>query len=111
LNASIWAVPGEVSGVRFAVNRTTLNWTAPSDIGGIPGSVRYDTIRSTLRNDFNAPGVCVESNDGSDLAAIDATIPSAGSVLYYLIRAENDCGTGTIGNGTNGPRPPARACN
>jgi len=52
----------------------------------------------------------VESDDASDEQA-DATVdPAPGEVHFYLVRPENECGEGPLGNATSGPRPPAPSC-
>ena len=110
-NPTIWHVPGEVLGVLFGADKVTSSWAAPADVGGLAGSVRYDTIRSPSGLNFSSgAAVCVETDDGSDLVAGDLDLPGPGEVLHYLVRAENDCGAGSLGDGTSGPRPPGRAC-
>jgi len=76
---------------------TTLTWSAPDDLGGL--SVVYDTLSSTVPNDFVTGVVCVESNDGADTQAVDAGTPPSGVTNYYLVRAQNDCpdGLGSVG--------------
>jgi hypothetical protein len=98
LDASIWATPGEVTGLLFS-NATTLNWTAPAELGGIPASALYDVVRSTSKSDFATAAItsCVESTDGPNTTATDLVNPARGGAFYYLVRAENGCGTGPTG--------------
>jgi hypothetical protein len=78
-----------------------LFWQDPAELGGT--GVVYDTIRSTLVDDFINFATCVET-DGGDRLTSDATPPAAGSVLFYLIRVENACPEGNLGTGEGGPR-------
>jgi hypothetical protein len=107
-----WDTPGEVTGLMLAPagggGPTTLTWTGPQEEGGTPAALVYDTISSLDPADFlTDPSVtCVESDDGADTTASDATIPGLGQVIYYLVRAGNACGPGSAGSGTGGsPRP------
>ncbi len=106
----VWARPGEVGTLRLshttATGTTTLTWSAVADPGG--RSAVYDTIRSDTPAEFEIAATCVES-DGSDTTSTDTVTPSAGEAFYYLIRAENSCGTGPLGPSCGSPRA-ARAC-
>jgi hypothetical protein len=73
-------------------------------------SPSYDTIRAGTAEDFDAGGFCVEWDDGSDTQASDTAIPDAGDVLYYLIRAENACGPGSLGWESVGAERSACTC-
>jgi hypothetical protein len=102
-----WETPGEVTGLTLQQGGggggpTTLTWTAPQSIGGT--AMAYDTISSRNPADFvNDPSVtCVESDDGTDTTATDASIPPPGAVIYYLVRAGNGCGPGPAGSGSGG---------
>ncbi len=55
---------------------------------------------------------CVETDDGSDTAAQDLDLPAAGSIFYYLPRAENDCpvGEGPLGSDSAGALRSGRSC-
>jgi hypothetical protein len=117
-NGTLWLIPGEVHDVRFGEDRATLSWVEPVELGGSPELVAYDTIRSEDRSDFVNAGTCLETNDDSDLIAVDPDVPQAGEVYYYLVRAENDCGEGPLGYRRDSvaqyswliPRPPAISC-
>jgi len=97
----IWRTPGEVPLLTFD-DAQTLSWTEPLDPGGATSSLRYDTLRSADPADFVSAATCVESNDGADRTATDTQRPDPGQVFYYLIRAENDCpsGSGSLGTGS-----------
>lgn len=101
LNAPL-AVPDEVREVRFA-DKTTLSWRA------VPFNVLvYDVLRSPNAQDFTAAD-CVETDD-TDTTAQDATTPAAGVVFYYLVRAENDCGEGSLGTRSDGVERTGTSC-
>jgi hypothetical protein len=95
---SCWAAPGEVGTVTFT-NRDTLAWLPP-DLPGAPmASIFYDVIRSEDPSDFTTEAICVETDDGLDTAATDFDLPDLGTAFYYLVRAENPCASGAMGNG------------
>ncbi|HKQ96851.1 MAG TPA: hypothetical protein VJV75_03135 [Candidatus Polarisedimenticolia bacterium] len=109
-NGTTWLPPDEVTGLLLTQapggGLTTLTWSALAQPG--TGSIVYDTVSSRDPADFLAdPSVtCIESNGGGDTTATDAAVPAPGAVIYYLVRAENACGAGTAGAGTQGsPRP------
>ncbi|MDX1387832.1 MAG: S8 family serine peptidase [Acidobacteriota bacterium] len=99
--AACLGAPAEVRNVTFAADRQTLTWSPSAYQGGtVPV---YDTIRSTAPDDFEGGSVCIESDD-ADTTATDAQAPAVDEVFYYLIRAENDCGSGSLGVGAGGAR-------
>ena len=109
-SAMAWELPGEATSLRLssAGGAATLSWSPPADPGGV--AVAYDVVSSGSPADFAFDGSvsCVETDDGADTVASDATLPEAGSVIHYLVRARNACGAGTPGSGTSGiPRPAA----
>jgi len=108
MDASAWGIPGEVQGLLFAADGETLTWSAPLELGGV--AVVYDTIRSANRTDFVFGASCVESDDGSDTSAIDPQAPQNEAVLYYLVGAENACGSGSVGTRSNGSPRSAGSC-
>jgi hypothetical protein len=113
-NPSIWATPGEVRSLVLSHNKvtatSTLGWAAPL----LPGATTfvYDTLRSTTPTNFTSSTTCVETNDGANTSAIDATTPGAGGKFFYLVRAENACpsGLGVLGRNTAGTPTPGRTC-
>jgi len=56
----------------------------------------------------------VESDDVGNTFAVDSVISAAGSVLYYLVRAENGCpgalGVGPLGADSTGQTRSGRTC-
>ena len=71
---------------------------------GGPVSPLYDVVRSESPQDFTGAGFCIESDDGADTVAVDADEPVPAGIFYYLVRAENDCGAGSLGAGAGGER-------
>jgi 3-phytase len=105
LDAENWDLPGEATDLMLTHSggtdgTTTLIWTAPAVPGGT--TVVYSTLASSAPDDFVDAITCVESGDGSDAAATDTQSPHSGTVRYYLVRAENGCGPGSLGQGSNG---------
>jgi len=97
------AAPGEATDLVFATNSQTLVWKRPADMGG-PVSPVYDLVRADSPQGFQAAGVCIEADDGADTTAIDLDEPVAQGIFYYLVRAENACGAGSLGIGSAGAR-------
>jgi hypothetical protein len=95
-NGAIWATPGEVRSLVLAHNKvsgtSTINWTAPLLPGG--SSIVYDTLRSTSPSNFTSSATCVETNDGANTSASDATVLAPGGAFFYLTRAEDACPSG-----------------
>jgi hypothetical protein len=90
----------------IAPDEDTLFWAEPEMMGGT--GVVYDTLRSPASDDFTTPAVCVET-DGANRITADSTVPTAGTVFYYLIRVENECPDGNMGSSSDGPRT-GKAC-
>jgi len=113
-NATIWATPGEARSLVLTHNKlsgtSSLNWTAPLVPGG--SSIVYDTLRSPVPSNFTASATCVETNDGSNTSAGDATALAPGSAFFYLIRAEDACpsGLGVLHLNSSGAPIAGRTC-
>jgi hypothetical protein len=97
------ATPNEVRALTF-VNKTTMVWTPPlgDDVD------TYDTVRSTTASNFTT-ATCVETND-FDTSAVDTATPSAGQTFFYLVRAGNACGDGTLGFRSSGVERAGGTC-
>ena len=108
-DATLWNAPGETPALLFGPAKDRLSWSEPLAPGGLAGTTLYDAIRSSDPTDFTTGAVCVESDDGSDREATDAFIPGPGGVAFYLIRAENPCGAGGVGDGNAGGTPTPRS--
>ncbi len=97
----------DVTGLRFATDKTTLNWNALAPVPG-PTAV-YDLMRG-LTSQFPVGGKPAETCLASATTATsrtDATLPALGTSFYYLVRGINSCGPGTYGSSSSGvPRTP-----
>jgi hypothetical protein len=112
-NAEIWATPGEVTQLvldRDDQNRALLGWSAPASPGAT--AVVYETLRTPNPADFLDGAQCLQVFDASATTAVDAEIPSAGSLFGYLVRASNGCplGSGPLGHASDGSERPAAVC-
>ncbi len=108
-NPLVWNVPSEVRDLRLGASKSRLSWTKPQELGGVAGTDVYDAIRSPAPANFATASFCLES-DGSDSLAHDTANPAAGTLYFYLVRAENSCGLGPIGSSSEGEPPPAGDC-
>jgi hypothetical protein len=106
-DGTIWMIPGEVQQLTIDPDRQSLSWLAPA----LPGGTMplYDTIRADTPTTFESAGFCVAS-DAPATSASDLTDPGASTAFFYLIRAENGCGVGTVGSWSDGTRRNARVC-
>jgi thrombospondin type 3 repeat protein len=110
-SSAVWERPGEVPTLRAsqAASITTLTWDAPSTVGGV-APPWYDVLRSASPTQFGATAVCVDPN-GADRTATDNTVPTAGTLFHYLVRAENACPlVGNLGPDSSGGERPGRIC-
>jgi hypothetical protein len=108
-DATVWSVPSDPSGLLLSKALAgTLTWTAPTEEGCL--MLVYDVLRSRNAYDFeNLEVLCTESDD-TDLAASDITNPGVpGEVYFYLVRAENACGT-EMGTRSDGEERIGRSC-
>jgi hypothetical protein len=101
--ASPSAVPDEVTGV--TLSGSNISWMEPG-LPGLMGVQVFDVLRSTDKTTFTAAS-CVNPADDHDTQGSDATLPSLNGVFYYLVRAENACGAGTLGFQSSGAERPA----
>ena len=99
-DVNVWATPAEVRDLLFA-DTQTLFWNAPTEPGAT--TVLYDTIRSDTSSDFVTAPTCVDSNSPST-SSTDPVQLASGAVVFYLVRAENDCpdGLGSLGTDSLG---------
>ena len=98
---SWWQDPGyrtSASFLRFGANNETLDWAvAPFSGGTVP---TYDLLRAGSPTGFDS-ALCLETDISSNTAT-DAGVPSLDEIFYYLVRAENDCGSGSLGLQSSG---------
>ena len=117
---NVWGLPQVVTGLDFGIDPATggvlLTWDCQAAEAG-PGTV-YDVVWGTLEDLIAAGGsaedaVCADDpatmgTDGNDVVdeSMDCRpsfldIERPGS-LYYLVRAQNSCGTGSYGEDSRG---------
>jgi hypothetical protein len=110
-SAGAWDTPGETLSLGFTTG-TTLAWSPPAS-GALASALVYDTLRSTVAGDFlSLSTVCIESDNGPDTVATDATVPALGQVFFYLNRAQDACpvGQGSLGTSSSGAPRQGRTC-
>jgi hypothetical protein len=103
-----WGIPSVARELRIATSSTDdFSWLAPESPGG--SGVVFDLLFSSNPTDWiGSVASCVEADD-TDLAANDSNAPPDGGIVYYLVRAEDDCG-GNIGSDSRGVPRTARNC-
>ncbi|MCP3981134.1 MAG: S8 family serine peptidase [bacterium] len=99
--------PVDVPNLILLSDKQTLSWDASAYAGGNPPL--YDVLRADSATGFGL-AFCVESDDGVDTQAVDVDDPAVGATRYYLIRAENDCGPGTLGQNSAGAQRSGLDC-
>jgi hypothetical protein len=92
-DGGVTVLPSEVQFLKFASDSLTLSWRQDNPRGR--NGLLYDVLRSPFSATF-VPAACLES-DGADMSATDAAIPAAGTAFYYQVRAQNPCGSGSLG--------------
>jgi hypothetical protein len=104
-DGEIWRVPSETRELAFAADKQTLSWLEPLDPGYSSGQLSYDTLKTPDASDFVDQMTCLESDDPSDLQALEPDEPSPGACWHYLSRGRNRCGAGELGTwGEGDPR-------
>jgi Thrombospondin type 3 repeat len=111
LDATTWAVPAEIAGLTVdGATSTALAWLAGS--GGTADA--YDVAGGTLdalRSDGGTTAAACLDNDAAAATWVDSRPdPDPGQGYYYVVRAENLCGNGTYGAGTDGMERAPTAC-
>jgi hypothetical protein len=101
-DGTAFVVPREVSSVRFRSN-SLLEWNGA--VAGSGSGVRYDVIRGTLSAGSGSAETCLV-NEATARTLTDGEVPASGTGFYYLIRASNACGAGTLGAGRSGGNCP-----
>jgi hypothetical protein len=108
LDATVWTAPTAASNLRITkAASNNLSWNAPSAPGCVTPT--YDVLRSTSASNFLPPaGACLVT-DTTGLTATDTSVPGAGVCWFYLIRAENPCGS-NLGTTSGGSARIGRTC-
>ncbi len=87
-DGEVWEAPSSVRNLALSGNSTTtITWDVPLTVGCV--TLKYDLLRTDDPSDF-ANAECLETDD-TDLTYTETETPA--SAYYYLVRAENGCGT------------------
>ena len=108
LDPGAFAVPVEVPRTRAVGSApATFTWDPQAGTAG-PGTA-YTIVTgdaAALRTDGGFASACTLRRGQSGTSLIEARPdPPPGSAFYYLVRAENTCGSGTFGDGSGSPDP------
>jgi photosystem II stability/assembly factor-like uncharacterized protein len=108
-DSTVFAAPGEVSGLAFDSDPMTLSWSSAQPSAGT--ATEHQVLRGLVS------GLPVGGGSESCIAAgtlasslADPTVPPAGAGFWYLVRARNVCGTGTYGSTSEGAPRLGTAC-
>jgi hypothetical protein len=108
-DATVWAIPNEIAGLAIAANKTTIIWSLPSAPGGT--AITYDVFRGQQAAPGVAPVYTCLSPNQAGTSVTDATAPAVGArPFFYLVRAQTNCGEGTVGVGQNAPARTVPSC-
>ncbi len=95
------AIPDETGemtlGGPFGDDNKRIQWKAAPTADG---TEFYDLLRSSSPNFAGA--LCLETDDTMDRDYSDASVPAPGSAYFYLPRAGNPCGEGSLGTTSAG---------
>jgi hypothetical protein len=109
-DGAVWEIPGEARNLALTFDRVTFSvhvrWDPPESGAG---AVVYDVLRARVPWEFSTQTTCIESDDGTDTQAVDTTYWQ-NSAFYYLVRAQNTCGAGSIGTAPDGAPRVGRTC-
>lgn len=98
--AQAYRPPGEVNGLEFLADQQTIAWDWE------PASTTFNVYRGPLTTLPGAYGTCGLSH-ATDSSWSDATMPSPGTSLFYLVTGENRLGQeGTKGYTSAGAERP-----
>jgi hypothetical protein len=108
LDAAVFAVPGEVRGLRFATGME-LVWTTEAPRAGA-GTI-YDVLEGRLDGlpVGSADEVCRGRGTTGTTFIVDAEVP-AGTGSYYVVRGATSCGAGTWGFASSGLERTSTTC-
>lgn len=109
LDPGTWALPSEVAfiGIETITLVNEIVWTPPASPGSL--ALTYDVLSSPTPMDFVTDAFCEESADGADTRAVPVD-HAQWSIVYYLVRARNACGAGTLGTTSAGVPRVGRSC-
>jgi hypothetical protein len=108
-DAGVFAIPAEVTGLRFAADGSSLDWD--SALPGSGSATVHDVLSGVVAElpvGSGAAETCVETTAASSIVVSDVPLP--GDVTWYLVRGRNPCGDGTYGNASDGTLRESPAC-
>ncbi len=106
---TVFAVPAEVTALKFAPDKQTFSWNSAAPTAG--SATVHDVLRGNQANlpvNTSNPGTCLGSVGGS--TTTDATTPPADRAFWYLVRGRNVCGSGTYGYATGAVERTSGSC-
>ena len=105
----VFAAPGEVSGLAFGPDRSTLSWNSAAASAG--SSTEHQVVRGlvSLLPVGGASDVCIATGTLTSSVS-DTELPPADGTFWYLVRARNACGTGPYGTTSDGSPRLDAAC-
>jgi hypothetical protein len=110
-NATVFAIPPDLTGVGFLTDTVTLVWNPAQPLAGT--ATVHDVVRGRLQ-DLPVGSSVFEACLAAGITAasvVDATAVPLGGGNWYIVRGRNSCGIGTWGFETGGlARLPLVAC-
>jgi len=102
---TVFAPPGEVQGVLVAgPEPAVVSWDSQPGTGTV-----YDVVVQTMTSPPSGGdpflGAGCASDDQGSTDYTDPSVPAAGEIRLYLVRAQNICGTDDYGAGVGNPDP------
>jgi len=109
-DSGTFEAPTEVANDRF-IDPSTYQWTSQAATAGV--GVNFDVVRGLvsdliLQGGF-AGATCLADNQLAN-SYIDIDLPPLGDSFYYLVRAQNPCGTAGWGAGLGGAPRSVTSC-
>jgi serine protease AprX len=104
--------PPPVAGGTMAPDTQTYQWESLASLAGT--GTTYDVVRglvSELRSDEGFVSSSCFAEDNGPSFVVDTDLPPPGDALYYLVRGQNGCGSGSYGDQSNGPPRVVAVCN
>lgn len=101
-DATVFAVPGEVSGLAFGDGQT-LAWDSAVPATG--SATLHQILRGSELPVGGSSDVCLAAGTPATTLT-DPDVPLAGTAFWYLVRAKNACGIGTYGTARPGTACP-----
>jgi len=106
---TLFAAPGEISGLALGADRITLSWgpAAPSSGSATEHQVLRGLVAELPVGDVS--DTCIVAGTTAS-STTDAAVPPVGAAFWYLARGRNACGSGTWGWTSGGSPRISLAC-